>query len=85
MRTDAHLSECKLLSQKLIPQMFKFSGHAVFHQDTNNTNYISVVTVNKSINAFCTPKSYFPSNLATNDKFSLESCLIFAISMVQVD
>lgn len=75
-----------MLRQKLIPQMsFKFSGHVVFHQNTNNTNYIYVVTISKSINAFYTPKSYFPSNQATKDKFSLKSCVIFVISMVQIE
>lgn len=65
--------------------LFKFSGYVVFHQNTNNTNYINAVTVNKSINAFYIPRSYFPSNQATKDKLSLKSCVIFVISMVQID
>lgn len=65
MRTDVHLSESKVLDQKLIPQiLLEFSGHLVSHQNTNNVNYMNVL-IAKKCQCIYTPKSHFPSSQAT--------------------
>lgn len=52
----------EVLDQKLIPQtLLEFSGHLVFHQNTNNINYINVFVVKKSVNAFTPQKVTSPA------------------------
>lgn len=61
-----------MLDQKPIPQtLLEFSGHLVFHQNTNNINYINVFVVKKNANAFTPQKVISPAA----KKFSLKSCV----------
>lgn len=73
MSTDVHLSESKVLNQKLIPQiLLEISGHLVSHQNTNNINYMNVFIAKVSF----TPLKV-PSPAVRQQKFSLKLCVTF--------